>query len=188
MRKSGYYGDMTIANVYITIGILIIAGLLVAALSRSKIEKISPKVIYFYTMSFISLILVANGVGTFISMIADLIVSLGEFNIDIKKAFLTFSSILIAAGPSFYFHWKNVYKGLGHSEEEKILWPYYKYLVLGISAAASLIFVGTLFYQVMSSILGISEFSWAKFNTVLGYGIIGIAIWLYHWFLKIDFK
>lgn len=188
MRKAGYYGEMTMTSIIITFGILIFAGLLVAVLSRSKIERISPKIIYFYTMSFISLIFLASGIGTFISMIADLIVSLGEFNIDIKKAFLTFFSILVVAIPSYWFHWNSSLKGLDFEEEEKILWPYYKYVVLGLSATASLIFIGTLFYQALSSILGISEFSWANFNIVLGYGIAGIFIWRYHWFLKMKLE
>lgn len=183
MRSSEYYGDMVFASLGITIGIVILATLVIAALTRTKIEKISPKIIYFYVMAFVSLIFVADGVGTFISMIADLIVALGKFNLEIKKAFLIFFSILVVAIPSYLFHWNKILKGLG-LEEEKMLWPYYKYMVLGLTAIASLVFVGTLFYQALSSLLGISKFDWSSFNITLGYGIVGIAAWLYHWFLK----
>ncbi|MFH1491538.1 MAG: DUF5671 domain-containing protein [Pseudomonadota bacterium] len=184
MRSSGYYGEMVLASLGIAIGVVVLATLVIAALTRTKIEKISPKIIYFYVMAFVSLIFVADGIGTFISMIADLIVALGKFNIEIKKAFLTFFSILVVAIPSYLFHWNKILKGLGFEEEEKLLWPYYKYMVLGLTAIASLVFVGTLFYQALSSSLGISTFNWSTFNTVLGYGIVGIVAWLYHWFLK----
>ncbi|MFH1459674.1 MAG: DUF5671 domain-containing protein [Candidatus Omnitrophota bacterium] len=187
MRGSGYYDGMIFASLGITIGIIFIATLVIAALTRTKLEKISPKIIYFYTMAFISLIFVADGIGTFISMIADLIVALGIFNIEIKKAFLTFFSILVVAIPSYLFHWTKMLKGLGLEEEEKILWPYYKYMVLGLTAIASLVFIGTLFYQALSSLLGISKFNWSNFNIVLGYGIVGIAAWVYHWGVKMQF-
>lgn len=187
MRGSGYYDGMVFASIGITIGIIFLAALVVAALSKTKLEKISPKVIYFYLMAFVSLIFVADGIGTFISMIADLIVALGQFNIEIKKAFLTFFSILVVAIPAYLFHWSKILKGLGLEEEEKLLWPYYKYMVLGLTAVASLVFVGTLFYQAISSLLGISKFNWSNFNMVLGYGVVGIAAWLYHWFLKMKF-
>ncbi len=187
MRSSGYYGDMVFASLGITIGIVFLASIVIAALTRTKLEKISPKIIYFYAMAFVSLIFVADGIGTFISMVADLIVALGEFNLDIKKAFLTFFSILIVAMPSYFFHWNKILKGLGFEEEEKLLWPYYKYMVLGLTAIASLVFVGTLFYQALSSLLGISKFNWSSFNITLGYGLVGITAWLYHWFLKMKF-
>lgn len=187
MRGSSYYGDMVFASFGITLGIIIIATLVTSALTRTKLERISPKIIYFYVMAFVSLIFVADGLGIFISMIADLIVSLGKFNIDIKKAFLTCFSLLIVAIPSYLFHWNKILKGLGFEEEEKTLWPYYKYMVLGLTAIASLVFVGTLFYQALSSLLGISKFDWGIFNIVLGYGVVGIVAWLYHWFLKIKF-
>ncbi len=187
MRGSGYYEGMAFASIGITIGIIFLATLVIAALTRTKMEKISPKIIYFYVMAFVSLIFVAGGIGTFISMIADLIVALGKFNIEIKKAFLTLFSILVVAIPSYLFHWNKILKGLGIEEEEKLLWPYYKYMVLGLTAIASLVFVGTLFYQALSSLLGISKFNWSSFNITLGYGVVGITAWLYHWFLKMKF-
>lgn len=188
MRSSSYYGEMVFASFGIAFGIIFIATLVIAAFTRTKMEKISPKIIYFYVMAFVSLIFVADGIGVFISIIADLMVALGKFNIDIKKAFLTCFSLLIVAIPSYFFHWNKILKGLGfEEEEEKMLWPYYKYMVLGLTAVASLVFIGTLFYQALSSLLGISKFNWNTFNIILGYGVVGIAVWLYHWFLKMKF-
>ena len=70
----------------------------------------------------------------------------------------SYQSILVVAIPSYLFHWNKILKGLGFEEEEKMLWPYYKYMVLGLTAIASLVFVGTLFYQALSNLLCISAY------------------------------
>jgi hypothetical protein len=180
-RGDSFYEPMVFTSFAITCGVVFIALLVLAALTRGKVEKTSAKVLYFYVMSFVSLFFLSDGLSIFITMIADLIVALGKINMDIKKAFLACFSLLVVAIPSYLFHWANVRKGLG-VEEEKELWPYYKYMVLGLSAIASLIFIGTLCYQALSSILGISKFNWSSFNIILGYGLVGIVVWIYHWF------
>lgn len=180
-RGESFYGPMVFSSFFITCGVVFIALLVLAALTRGKVERTSPKALYFYVMSFVSLLFLANGLSIFITMIADLIVALGKINMDIKKAFLACFSLLFVATPSYLFHWYNVRKGLG-TEVEKELWPYYKYMVLGLSAIGSLIFIGTSCYQALSSILGISKFDWGSFNIILGYGIVGIIVWVYHWF------
>ena len=181
-RGENFYEPMVFTSFFITCGVVFIALLVISALTRGKVEKVSPKILYFYVMSFVSLIFLSDGLSMFITMIVDLIVALGKVNMDVKKAFLACSSLLVVATPSYLFHWSNVRKGLGIEEAEKELWPYYKYMVLGLSAIASLIFIGTLCYQALSSILGISKFNWSSFNIILGYGIVGIIVWLYHWF------
>lgn len=180
-RGDSFYEPMVFASFFVTCGVIFVALLVLAALTRGKIEKSAPKILYFYVMSFVSLLFLSDGLSVFITMIADLIVALGKVNTDIKKAFLACFSLLVVATPSYLFHWSRVKKGLG-IEEEKELWPYYKYMVLGLSAILSLIFIGTLCYQALSSILGISKFNWGSFNIILGYGIIGLIVWLYHWF------
>jgi hypothetical protein len=180
-RGESFYEPMVFTSFFITFFVVVIALLILAALSRGKVEKTSPKALYFYVMSFVSLLFLADGLSIFITMIADLIVALGKINMDIKKAFLACCSLLVVAAPAYLFHWSRVRKGLG-IEQEKELWPYYKYMVLGLSAISSLIFIGNLFYQVLSSILGISKFDWSLFNIILGYGIVGLVVWAYHWF------
>ncbi len=181
-RGDSFYEPMVFTGFFITCGVVFIALLVLAALTRGKVEKTAPKILYFYVMSFVSLIFLSNGFSTFITMIADLIVALGKINMDIKKAFLACFSLLVVAVPSYLFHWSNIKKGLGLKETEQELWPYYKYMVMGLSAVASLVFVGTLCYQVLSAILGISKFDWSSVNIILGYGVVGIGVWIYHWF------
>lgn len=181
-REGSYYEPYVFTSLAATGFLTIFILLVLAGVLGKKIEKISPKIIYFYIMSLLSLIFLSEGLAVFITMVADLIVALGKFNLDIKKAFLTCSSLLIVSAPSYLFHWNKILQGLGIKEEENIAWPYYKYMVLGLSAVASLVFMATLFHQIISSLLGISSFNWDFFNKVLGYGMIGIVIWLYHWF------
>ena len=180
-RGENFYEPMVFSSFFITFFVVVIALLILAALTRGKVERTAPKALYFYVMSFVSLLFLADGLSIFITMIADLIVALGKINLDIKKAFLACCSLLVVATPAYLFHWMHVRKGLG-TEQEKELWPYYKYMVLGLSAICSLIFIGNLFYQALSSILGISKFDWSLFNIILGYGIVGLIVWVYHWF------
>ena len=187
MRSSNYYEPYVFASLFGTFFFAIIVLIILAGILGKKVEKVSAKVIYFYVMTLMSLIFLSEGLAVMITMLADLVLALGKFNIDVKKAFLTCSSLLIVAAPSYFFHWSRIRKGLGLIEEEKILWPYYKYMILGISAIASLVFIGALVHEGISSLLGISIFNWDFFNKVLGYGIIGISIWLYHWFLELKF-
>ncbi len=181
-RGESFYEPMVFTSLFITCGIVFTALLILAALTRGKVERSAPKILYFYVMAFVSLVFLSDGVSIFITMIADLVVALGRVNLDIKKAFLACFSLLIVAIPSYLFHWSHIKKGLGLPEIEQELWPYYKYMVLGLSAVASLVFVGTLCYQVLSAILGISKFDWGSVNMILGYGLVGMGVWAYHWF------
>lgn len=183
MRGTGYYETFASIAFSLAFPLIIVAILSTASLIQKKLEKVSPKIIYFYVMAFASLIFLANGLGVLVSIIADLSVSLGTLNNEIKKAILSSFSLLIVALPSYIFHWYKIIKGLGSEEQEGLIWPYYKYMVLGISAIASLVFAGTLSHQLMGLVLGISKFDWQIFNIVLGYGIVGVAIWIYHWFV-----
>jgi len=186
MRSENFYEPFVFASFFMTGAVVFIALLVLAALMRTKVEKVSPKILYFYVMSFVSLIFLGDGLAVFFTMLSDLAVTLGQLNSDIKKAFLTCSSLLIVAVPAYLFHWIPTKKGLGFEEDEKIIFSYYKYMVLGLSGIAALIFLGTSFRQVLSAMLRLSNFDWRTFNIVSGYGIVGILMWLYHWYIKKD--
>ena len=188
MGNDSYYAPMVWTSFSITIWIIFLVLMILSSLIRRRGERISPRIIYFYTMSFVSLIFVAEGLAVFIKMIADLIVVSGNFNLDIKKAFLMCFSLLAVSIPSYVFHWGRCLKGIGTDEEEKMIWLYYKYMVLGLAAIASLAFVGNLCYQILSSILDIAKFDWNILDTLLGYGVVGISVWIYHWSPKMRFS
>lgn len=184
MRSESYYEPFVFTSFIVTSVVVIVCLLVLAGLMRTKVEKISPKIFYFYIMSFISLLFLVDGISVLITMIADLIVALGVINIDIKKAFITCISLLLVALPSYLFHWTRVLKGLDAQDEEKVIWPYYIYMLLGLTAIASLTFIGTWFHQMFSLLLGVSEFNWDIANKVLGYGAVGLLSWVYHWKIK----
>ena len=184
MRSETYYEPFVFTSFIVTSVVVIFCLLVLAALMRTKVDKISPKIFYFYTMSFISLLFLVDGLSVLITMIADLIVALGIINIDIKKAFITCISLLLVAIPSYLFHWTRVLKGLDAQEEENVIWPYYIYMLLGLTAIASLTFIGTWFHQMFSLLMGVSEFNWDIANKVLGYGLVGLLSWVYHWIIK----
>ena len=178
-----YYYEPMVVNSFIFAGIGIFCVLLVlAALMQKKLEQIPPKILYFYVMSFVSLVLVADG----IAVIFDIAIW-GGFNMDVRRAFLECVTVLIVALPAYLFHWKAILAGLD-DEQEKIIWPYYKYAVMGFSAIGTIVFTGALVYQLLGGVIGIAKVNWSEFSIVLGYGAVGAGVWAYHWFLERKFQ
>lgn len=185
-RSEFYYEPMVMTSfVFAGIGIFCVF-IVLAGLMQEKLEQIPPKTLYFYVMSFVSLVLVADGVAVFLLMIFDLAIW-GGFNMDVRRAFLECVTVLIVALPAYLFHWKAILAGLD-DEREKIIWPYYKYAVLGFSAIGTIVFVGALVYQFLGGVIGIAKVNWSEFSIVLGYGAVGAGVWTYHWFLERKFQ
>ena len=185
MRGESYYEPFFYSSILVTFFIALFALLIIAALLHSKMDRLSPKVIYFYAVSLVGLLFLCDGVSVLITMAADLLASLGTLNNDIKKAFVSCVSVLIVAVPLYFFHWLQVRRGLGVDEEVKLAWPYYKFTVLGLSAVGTACFLIVIFYQSLNGALGLSKFNLDAFNKVLGSGLVGMAVWLYHWFTKV---
>jgi hypothetical protein len=176
-----------VVSSFIFAGIGIFCVLLVlAVLMQEKLEQIPPKTLYFYVMSFVTLVMVADGIAVFLLMMFDLVMR-GAFTMDVRRAFLECVTVLTVALPAYLFHWKAILAGLD-DQQEKIIWPYYKYAVLGFSAIGTIIFGGALVYQFLGGVIGVSRVNWSEFSVVLGYGAVGAGVWAYHWFLERKFQ
>jgi len=143
-------------SIVVIIWILIIVGMLSLIFRRRLGVFYSPRILYFYTMSFISLLALCNGIAILISLLLDIArIPKSPLPLEIRRTIAQCLSLIIVAFPIWLFHWRKVSRRLILAQDEierksEILsYQQYHYFVLGLSSLAMLVFVSWFIYQII---------------------------------------
>lgn len=133
----------------------------------------TPRRFYFYSISFIALMMVANGLMTVLAALLDAL--FGSVLRDSTTVLATGLAVTIVGLPLWYFHWRFVRRSVAStpSERRSILRKLYLYVTLGV-ALGFLVFSG---YHVLEFILRARDFSAGDWAALLVWGVV----WYFHW-------
>ena len=157
--------------------------IILTCLMNKKLLMIRPKTLYFYVMSFVSLVFGANGVAAFLMLMFDFVLSKGAYIQYAREILSECVTVVIVSLPVYLIHWKCILAGM-KDDQERLIWPYYKYSILGCSAVSTVFFVGILVYLLQ----GHMYHSWELLSIPFGYSTVGVGVWAYHWFLERKFQ
>ncbi|MYC06635.1 MAG: hypothetical protein F4X57_05635 [Chloroflexi bacterium] len=128
--------------------------------------------LYFYFVSFISLMMTANGVVIIIQFIFEAGAGdVGAVLLDSTTQLATGASLLIVGAPIWYFHWRFVQRAVAEQpvEARSILRKLYIYVTLA-TAGVFIIFNA---YNLLSWLMGVEDFG--------GYYPAAVVIWAVVW-------
>ncbi len=180
------YIDILFIIIVITVFVAIIAAIVFGAIYLLRLRSSSevgtqrldgssgigtPRRIYFYSLSFIALMMLASGVTTVILEILE-----GLFSDSVSTAGLASGLALVIVGlPLWWFHWRFILRALATmpAERSTILRSIYLY-------AANLVSLGSLAvggYEIVVFVLRAGEFSAFGWAALPVWG----AVWYFHW-------
>ncbi len=163
--------------------LLIIIGLIIYGVvswrKREQVTEVDPGIgtvrrLYFYTVSFISLMMAVNGVILMLWFVLRGIFE-GAAVSSNNAALAGGTSLIIVGLPLWVFHWRLIQRYITQLpvESRSLLRKLYMYLVLTVSG------IGTVVTAVMAlnSIFGFMDFSAFVFSALL----IWAVVWVFHW-------
>ncbi len=132
---------------------------------------------YFYIVSFVALMMAANGVVQIAVFVLDGLFDTAVVSAD-RTRLAVGLSLTIVGLPLWFIHWRIIQRKVGELpvETRSILRKVYIYVVLAVGAA---FFLGAAM-QLLQFILRTEDFSGGPWAAVPIWG----AIWLYHWRLE----
>ena len=177
-----YYEPIVLPSL-IMVGVVVTFVLIIlTCLMNKKLLMIRPKTLYFYVMSFVGLVFGANGVAGLLTYMFAFVLTNRDIMQFFGKTLSECVTVVIVSLPVYLFHWNGILAGM-KDDQEKLIWPYYKYSILGFS---TVFFVGILVYLFLGH-MGIDD-SRDMLSIALGYIAVGAGVWAYHWFLERKFK
>ena len=133
----------------------------------------TPRRFYFYSISFIALMMISGGVMTVLAELLDAL--FGSVLRGSTTRLATGLAVTIVGLPLWYFHWRFVRRSMAStpSERRSILRKLYLYVTLGV-ALGFLVFSG---YYVLEFILRARDFSALDWAALPVWG----TVWYFHW-------
>ncbi len=133
--------------------------------------------LYFYIVSFVSLMMAANGITMLAESILDAIVIAGIIS-DSAIRIAAGASLTIVGLPLWFFHWRFIQRVVRDTpvETRSILRKLYIYLALAVAGG----FIIYNSFHLLQWIFGVGDFSGYNIAAV----IIWSAVWAVHWFIE----
>ena len=132
--------------------------------------------LYFYLVSFISMMMTANGVVIIIQFIFEAGAGdVGAVLLDSSTQLATGASLLIVGAPIWYFHWRYVQRAVAEQpvEASSILRKLYIYVTLAIAG----VFIIFNAYNLLSWLMRVEDFGGYYPAAV----VIWAVVWIFHW-------
>lgn len=143
--------------------------------------RVGARRLYFYVVSFASLMMWVNGAALVGQFVLDALFG-GDVAISSDMGLAAGASILVVGLPLWAFHWRHVQRAAGEAADDvtaergSLIRKFYLYAALAVSAAAAS-FVAVMLWRWL---LGAEDFN--------GYYIAGLLawapVWVYHWRLE----
>ena len=141
--------------------------------TRARHSIGTPRRFYFYSISFVALMMISSGIMTVLAALLDAL--FGSVMRDSTSRLATGLAVTIVGLPLWYFHWRFVRHSAASTpfERRSILRKLYLYVTLGV-ALGFLVFSG---YHVLEFILRARDFSPLDWAALPVWG----AVWYFHW-------
>ena len=136
----------------------------------------TPRRFYFYSISFIALMLLVSGVTMVLMSLLDEL--FGEPVIrEITTRLATGLALTIVGAPLWGFHWRFAQRSVAThpAERRSILRKLYLYVTLGVALG----FLASGAYQAIEWVLGVGDFPTFSWAAVL----VWAPVWAYHWWV-----
>jgi len=162
---------------------LVIVGLIIYGVvswrKREQVTEVDPGIgtvrrLYFYTVSFVSLMMAVNGVILMLWFVLRGIFEGAAISSN-NAALAGGVSLIIVGLPLWIFHWRLIQRYVTELpvESRSLLRKFYMYLVLAVSGVATVITA----VMALNSVFGFRDSSAYTFSALL----IWAVVWLFHW-------
>jgi hypothetical protein len=162
---------------------LIVIGLIIYGVvswrKREQVTEVDPGIgtvrrLYFYTVSFVSLMMAVNGVILMLRFVLRGIFE-GAAVSSNNAALASGVSLIIVGLPLWVFHWRLIQRYVTQLpvESRSLLRKLYMYLVLTVSGVATVVTA----VMALNSMFGFRDFSAYVFSALL----IWAVVWVFHW-------
>lgn len=174
------YGPISTLVVFAVIGLVVYAIVRLARGRRGdELVETDPGIgtvrrLYFYTVSFVSLMMATSGLILVVSWVLESVFG-GDVLTPSRRGLAAGVSLAVVGLPIWVFHWRLVQRYVGElpTERRSLIRKLYIYLVLGIAGGVSIVAV----VGVLNWLFGTKSFegpSWAM-------AIIWLPVWFFHW-------